>query len=71
MLDKIETANFLNEILTAQGMGPPTMEQFNRFFAEFDINQDGAIQKGEMARFIKRFIYGANNYAFGEGSSLI
>ena len=44
MLDKIETANFLNEILTTQNMGPPSMEQFNMFFAEFDINNDGVIQ---------------------------
>lgn len=69
VLDKIETANFLNEILTAQGQGPPTMEQFNMFFAEFDTNHDGVIQKGEMARFIKRFIYGSTS--FGESSSLI
>lgn len=43
VLDKIESANFLNEILRAQGKGPPTMEEFNRFFAEFDINHDGVI----------------------------
>ena len=44
MLDKIETANFLNEILTTQNMGSPSMEQFNMFFSEFDINKDGVIQ---------------------------
>ena len=43
VLDKIESANFLNEILRAQGKGPPTMEEFNRFFAEFDLNHDGVI----------------------------
>jgi Ca2+-binding EF-hand superfamily protein len=47
------------------------MEQFNRFFAEFDINNDGVIQKSEMARFIKRFIYGEQNYPLGDSSSLI
>jgi Ca2+-binding EF-hand superfamily protein len=28
---------------------------FNRFFGEFDTNQDGVISKGEMARFFKKF----------------
>jgi hypothetical protein len=58
VLDKIETANFLNEILSAQGQGPPSMEQFKHFFQEFDTNKDGVIQKGEMASFIKRFLLG-------------
>jgi len=40
------------------------------FFSEFDTNHDGVIQKGEMARFIKRFIYGSTS-VFGESSSLI
>ena len=71
VLDKIESANFLNEILTAQGLGPPSMEQFNRFFSAFDINHDGVIQKSEMARFIKRFIYGEQSYPLGDSSSLI
>ena len=70
VLDKIESANFLNEILTAQGMGPPSMEQFNMFFSEFDINNDGVIQKSEMARFIKRFIYGEHSQ-LEDSSSLI
>jgi len=29
---------------------------FNRFFNEFDINQDGVISKGEMARFFRKFM---------------
>ena len=70
VLDKIESANFLNEILIAQNMGPPTMEMFNRFFAEFDINNDGVIQRSEMARFIKRFIYG-DQKSLSDSSSLI
>jgi len=70
-LDKIETANFLNEILTIQGQGPPSMEQFNRFFAEFDINQDGVIQRNEMAKFIRQFVFGEPSYPIGEHSSLI
>jgi Ca2+-binding EF-hand superfamily protein len=29
---------------------------FNRFFAEFDLNQDGLISKGEMAQFVKKYL---------------
>lgn len=44
---------------------------FYKFFTEFDINNDGIIQKSEMARFIKRFIYGESTYQIVESSSLI
>ena len=33
-----------------------TINQFNRFFAEFDVNKDGFISKSEMARFVRQYI---------------
>lgn len=33
---------------------------FNRFFREFDINQDGVISKKEMAKFFKEFLKNPN-----------
>lgn len=35
-LDKIETANFVNEVFVSKGLGPPSMERFNSFFSTFE-----------------------------------
>lgn len=48
-LNKRETLRFLNDILAQQGKPHATLSMFNRFFTEFDLNQDGVISKGEMA----------------------
>ena len=47
---------FLNAFLTNQGMHQATNNQFNRFFADFDVNKDGFISKSEMARFVRQFM---------------
>lgn len=46
---------FLDDFLAQRGLPPCSTQQFNRFFAEFDINCDECISKSEMARFFKMF----------------
>lgn len=55
-LDKTETLKLLDEILINQGRPKTTISQFNRFFADFDINGDGVISRGECATFVRRFL---------------
>jgi len=54
-LDKRETLKFLDNFLAQRGQPPCSTHQFNRFFAEFDVNCDDCISKNEMARFFKKF----------------
>ena len=54
-LDKRETLRFLDDFLAQRGLPPCSTQQFNTFFAEFDINCDEVISKSEMARFFKMF----------------
>ena len=56
MLDKIETANFLTEILTAHGLSIPTMDQINMYFNDFDENKDGQIMKKYMTSLVMKFV---------------
>ena len=46
----------LDEILANRGQPKTTVAQFNRFYADFDLNNDGLISKAECARFVKKFI---------------
>lgn len=46
----------LDEITLSQGQEKVTIPQFNRFFAEYDINTDGYISKNECAKFVKKFL---------------
>ena len=55
-LERREALGLLNELLANRGQPPATAAQFNRFFSEIDINNDGVISKAEMARFCKNFI---------------
>ena len=43
MLDKIETANFLTEILVSHGLSSPGLDKINRFFRNYDRTKDGMI----------------------------
>lgn len=54
-LDKIETANFVNEVFVSKGLGLPSMERFNMFFQNFENGQSGMICRADMADFIKSF----------------
>ena len=60
MLDKIESANFLTEILTAHGLAIPTMDQINKYFNQFDENKDGQIMKKNMTNFVMKFVTAGN-----------
>lgn len=55
-LEKRETLRLIDDILAEKGQPPATVAQFNRFFAEFDINGDNVLSKGEMTRFAKKFL---------------
>lgn len=55
-LDKRECLAMLDEILINQGVGKTTIPQFNRFYAEFDMNNDGFISKSECTRFVRKFL---------------
>lgn len=55
-LERRETLALLDELLAQRGQPPATVAQFNRFFAEVDINNDGVLSKAEMAKFCKNFI---------------
>jgi|DEB0MinimDraft_12_1074336.scaffolds.fasta_scaffold108163_1 Ca2+-binding EF-hand superfamily protein len=56
MLDKIETANFLTEILSSHGLSSPGLDKINKFFRNYDNTKDGMIHRSEMANFIKKFV---------------
>ena len=51
-LDKIETMRLINTILKNKGKPSTTILDFNRFFAEYDVNGDGVLSKREIARFV-------------------
>ena len=55
-LEKRETLQLLDEFLANQGHPPTSIPQFNRFYAEFDLNGDGLISMIEMAKFVKKYI---------------
>lgn len=55
-LDKQETLNLLDDVVSAQGKKQTSMEEFVRFFDEFDVNGDGVISKRECAVFIKQLL---------------
>lgn len=57
-LEKRECLRLVDDLLSQKGQPPATVAQFNRFFAEFDVNGDGALSRGEMARFARKFIKG-------------
>lgn len=46
----------LDEVLAQRGQPKTSIQQFNRFYAEYDLNGDGLISKSECARFVKKFI---------------
>lgn len=46
----------LDEIFAYRGLPKTTVPQFNRFYSEFDLNNDGLISRAECARFVKKFI---------------
>ena len=54
-LEKRETLKLLDEILGQKGMPPTSLPQFNRFYAEFDLNGDGLISMVEMSKFVRKF----------------
>jgi hypothetical protein len=54
-LDKRETLVFLKDILNEQNRPQPTAVEFNKWFAEYDLNGNGTIEKHEMAAFVKHF----------------
>jgi Ca2+-binding EF-hand superfamily protein len=54
-LEKRETLGLLNELLANRGQQPATLNQFNRFFSDIDVNRDGVVSKLEMTDFIKNF----------------
>lgn len=55
-LEKRETLELLNEILSNKGQLPATLSTFNKFFNEIDLNHDGVISKFEMTKFVKNFL---------------
>ena len=55
-LDKRETLTLLNTILREQGEPNSSVSEFNRFYAEYDINGDGLLSKDEIARFVKEYL---------------
>ena len=56
-LERRECLHLLNELLAQRGQPPATVAQFNRFFNDIDINQDGVISRSEMAKFCLNFIH--------------
>ena len=54
-LDKRETLVFLKDFLNENNQAAPTVIAFNKWFAEFDLNGNGTIEKGEMAAFVRKF----------------
>lgn len=55
-LDKRETLVFLKDVLNDNNQGPPTVIAFNKWFAEYDLNGNGTIEKNEMAGFVRHFL---------------
>jgi hypothetical protein len=55
----------LDEIKASRGEPKTTIPQFNRFYAEFDVNNDGLISKTECARFVKKFITPSGQLTIG------
>jgi len=55
-LERRETIELLNEILADRGQLPASNQEFNRFFNDIDLNNDGVISKFELAKFIKNFL---------------
>jgi Ca2+-binding EF-hand superfamily protein len=54
-LDKRETLVFLKDFLNENNQAAPTVIAYNKWFAEFDLNGNGTIEKGEMAAFVRKF----------------
>ena len=55
MLDKIEVANFVLEVMTAQGRTLDS-DKFYRFFAKFDTKNKGEVNQAAMETFLYEFI---------------
>lgn len=55
-LERRESLELLNEILANRGQLPANQQQFNRFFNDIDLNNDGVISKFEMSKFVKNFL---------------
>jgi len=47
----------LNDFLVTKGKTPASISEFNKFFDDIDLNKDGYVDKAEMARFIKGYLY--------------
>lgn len=52
-LDRRETARMIDEVFKIDGRSGITTKQFNQIFKEIDVNGDGVITLGEMARFVQ------------------
>jgi Ca2+-binding EF-hand superfamily protein len=56
----------LKDLLTSNNQRPPTALNFNKWFAEYDLNNDGHISKKEMSHFVRKF-FNAPSTSASEG----
>ena len=56
VLDKIETLNLLNEILSEVGLSTPNLVKFNITWEKFDNIEIGVLQKQEFKTFINKIL---------------
>jgi Ca2+-binding EF-hand superfamily protein len=55
-LEKKEALRLLNDLLASKGQAPATYVEFNKFFVAHDDNADGVLSRGEVARFVRKFL---------------
>lgn len=70
-LEKRECLRLVDDILSQKGLPAATVAQFNRFFAEFDVNGDGVLSRGEMARFTRKFLKNQEVIPLDQISSIV